>query len=397
MKVLMFGWEFPPLNQGGLGTACEGLVKSLISKGIDVTLVLPQKQEVSVSGIRVLAPYKTIRINSTLQAYQTIESYDNMKENLSNNQLYGQNLFAEVLRYAEAVRDIILEEDFDLIHAHDWLTYKAGLLAKEISGKPLVVHMHATELDRTGGNGANQLVYDLEREGMHKADRVIAVSNFTKNKIIEHYAVPSEKIHVVHNGVAFNNNDFRSQAIKQKQEPIVLFLGRVTLQKGPDYFMTTAKKVLEYNPNITFVMAGSGDMHGRLIQQVATWGLSDKILFTGFLKGAEVDRMFQMADVYVMPSVSEPFGISPLEAMRNDVPVIISKQSGVSEVVNHCLKVDFWDTEQTASHILSMVQLPVLKSEMQKNGKREVLRFTWNTPAQKCIDVYHNLLSEVSC
>jgi glycogen synthase len=397
MKVLMFGWEFPPLNQGGLGTACEGLVKSLVKKGIEITLVLPQNQEISVKDVKVLSPGKIIRVNSLLQAYQTMESYDIMHNNSGKPKLYGDNLFTEVIRYAQSVADIIKDQDFDIIHAHDWLTYKAGLLAKEISGKPLVVHMHATEFDRTGGNGVNQQVYDIEREGMHKADKVITVSNFTKDKVIEHYDVNPNKIEVVHNAVAFNNNDFRSTIEKQKQEPMVLFLGRITLQKGPDYFLQVAQRVLEYKKDVSFVMAGSGDMHGNLINHVASLDLGDKILFTGFLRGSDVDKMYQMADIYVMPSVSEPFGITPLEAMRNDIPVIISKQSGVSEVINHCLKVDFWDIDQTASHIISILQFNELRQELSENGKKEVFTLSWDVPADKCVNVYNNVLMEVSC
>jgi glycogen synthase len=393
----MFGWEFPPLNQGGLGTACEGLVKSLVKKGIEVTLVLPQNQEISVKNVKVLGPCKTIRISSLLEAYQTMESYDKIKLDRDKGQIYGNNLFAEVSRYASSVNEIIKNEKFDVIHAHDWLTYQAGLAAKKISGKPLVVHMHATEFDRTGGNGVNQLVYNVEKEGMHKADRVMAVSNFTKRKVIEHYGVNPNKIEVVHNAVAFNNNDFRSNVKKIKDESIVLFLGRITLQKGPDYFVETAKRVLKYNPKISFVIAGSGDMHGDIIGKVASLKLSDKILFTGFLRGAEVDKMYQMADIYVMPSVSEPFGITPLEAMRNDIPVIISKQSGVSEVVNHCLKVDFWDIDQTANHILTIIEHKELKKELAINGKKEVFTFSWDIPAEKCINIYNQVIKEVTC
>jgi len=397
MKVLMFGWEFPPMNQGGLGTACEGLVKSLVKKGIEVILVLPQNQEISVKDVKVLGPCKTIRISSLLEAYQTFDSYNDKKNVYDKTQIYGKNLFGEVLRYADSVSEIIKDEEFDIIHAHDWLTYKAGLAAKKISGKPLVVHMHATEFDRTGGNGVNQLVYDIEREGMNKADRIMAVSNFTKNKVIEHYGVNPKKIEVVHNAVAFNDYDFRSSLKKEKEESVVLFLGRITLQKGPDYFIETARRVLEYNPKISFVIAGNGDMHGEIINKVASLKLSDKILFTGFLRGAEVDKMYQMADIYVMPSVSEPFGITPLEAMRNDIPVIISKQSGVSEVVNHCLKVDFWDIDQTANHILTIIEHKELKKELSVNGKREVYTFSWDTPAQKCINIYNKVLQEVTC
>lgn len=392
----MFGWEFPPLNQGGLGTACEGLVQGLTQNGVYVIMVLPQSQKSMIPNCRIVSPHlKKIGVGFLLQAYQTSESY-HQEYQKNKSSMYGRNLVAEVFRYASAVKDIIKNERFDVIHAHDWLTYKAGLVAKEISGKPLVVHVHATEFDRTGGNGINQQVYDIEKEGMEKADQVIAVSNFTKKKIVEHYGINPAKVSVIHNAVAFNNHNFRELIQHQKQEPIVLFLGRVTLQKGPDYFIATAKRVLEHNSHVTFVIAGTGDMTERLIQQVAAWNIADKVLFAGFLRGADIDRMYQMSDLYVMPSVSEPFGITPLEAMRNDVPVLISKQSGVSEVINHCLKVNFWDIDETANKIMAVLDYQELRHELASNGKQEVQKFNWDTPAQKCIAIYHTVISGVA-
>ena len=261
MKVLMFGWEFPPLSQGGLGTACEGLVKSLITKGTEITLVLPQAQEIILPNFKVISPnLKKIKIASLLQAYQTSESYNMAYKNHEKSKLYGENLFSEVSRYALAAGELVVNEEFDIIHAHDWLTFQAGIIAKEVSGKPLVVHVHATEFDRTGGNGMNKKVNDMEREGMEKADVVITVSNFTKNKVVEHYGINPVNILVVHNAVACNENNFREIIQRQKKEPIVLFLGRITLQKGPDYFIYAAKKVLEHEKNVKFVVAGTGDM-----------------------------------------------------------------------------------------------------------------------------------------
>ena len=394
MRVLMFGWEFPPYNQGGLGTACEGLVKGLTTQGTDVTLVLPRHQECVIPGCRIISPqFKKIMVSSLLHGYATSEAYDAMWADKGKPSLYGRNLFAEVHRYAAAAQDVVAEEDFDVIHAHDWLTYKAGLAAKKMSGKPLVVHVHATEFDRTGDGAVNQYVYEIEREGMQGADKVITVSEFTKRKVMEQYGVPAAKIEVVHNAVAFNSHDFRDAIALQKQAPLVLFLGRLTLQKGPDYFIQAAKKVLEYAPHVSFAIAGSGDMQGRLMNQVAAWDLSDKISFTGFLRGAAVDRMYQMADLYVMPSVSEPFGITPLEAMRNDVPVLISHQSGVSEVVNHALKINFWDVNDMAAKILAVLEHDVLHSELKRNGKREVYTFNWNEPARKCMSVYWDVMA----
>ena len=393
LKVLMFGWEFPPHNQGGLGTACEGFVKGLTNQDAKVTMVLPRHQETNIEWCKIVSPnFKLVPVNSSLQAYHTSESYCNYFGK-SANSLYGENLLTEVHRYATAVEFLVKEfnEEFDVIHAHDWLTYLAGVKAKEILGIPLVVHIHSTEFDRTGGSSVNSEVFDIETYGMKAADKVIAVSNFTKNKVIDYYGINPEKIEVVHNAVEFNNHNFHSEKDKNNN-PLVLFLGRITLQKGPDYFLKAAKKVLQYNENVTFVYAGNGDMMERMINDVAQAGLGDKILFTGFLRGREVDRMYQKADLYVMPSVSEPFGITPLEAMRNNIPTIISKQSGVSEVVSHCMKVDFWDIDEMANKIIAVIEHKPLASCLSQNANKEVHKFNWNKPAKKCLNIYNDLL-----
>lgn len=391
----MFGWEFPPNNRGGLGTACEGLVKGLCRKGIKVTLVLPQKQESSIGNCTIVSPETKLdkrHVRSLLQTYQSPESYAEDYAKEGQGELYGRTLFAEVERYAHAAEEIISSTDFDVIHSHDWMTFRAGIAAKEVSGKPLIVHVHATEFDRSGGISINQHVYDIEREGMHKADRVVAVSEFTKRKIVEHYGVAVDKVRVVHNAVESKEQDLSKAGVATKEGPLVLFLGRITLQKGPDYFLKAAKKVLSVRSDVTFVFAGAGDMQKRMIREVAAAGLSDRILFTGWLRGHDVDRMYQMADLYIMPSVSEPFGITPLEAMRNDVPVIISKQSGVSEVIRHCLKVDFWDIDELTNKILAVLEHCELKQEMIRHGKAEVLGLNWDIPAEKCIRVYNEVI-----
>ncbi len=388
----MFGWEFPPDNKGGLGTACEGLVKGLCRKDVEVILVLPQKQECEINHCTIVSPDTKLHkryVRSLLQGYQTIEGYEAEHAKMHGvKDLYGKNLYDEVERYAEAAKDIAVATDFDVIHAHDWMTFKAGIAAKEASGKPLIVQVHATEFDRSGGLGVTPHVYGLEREGMHKADKIITVSEFTKGKIVEHYGIPADKVRVVHNAVEFTERDFRSSGLASREGPLVLFLGRITLQKGPEYFLEAAKKVLEIREDITFVFAGSGDMQKQMIREVAAAGLSDRILFTGWLRGPDVDKMYQMADLYIMPSVSEPFGITPLEAMRNDVPVIISKQSGVSEILTHCLKVDFWDIDELANKILAVLEHRELKGELTRQGKEEVLGISWDVPAEKCITLY---------
>lgn len=399
LRVLMFGWEFPPHSSGGLGTACEGLVKALCKKGVHVTLVLPKHPGCDIPNCTVISPQAgTLEkkyVKTLLMAYQTSGSYEEIyrEAQSSERDLYGMTLLAEVERYADLAEGIARSEAFDIIHCHDWMTYPAGMRAQQASGKPLIVHVHATEFDRCGGSeGVSQRVYDIEREGMHASDRVVAVSRFTRDGIVEHYGVPAEKVCVVHNAVEFHQEDLQQAPASQKNGFLVLFLGRITLQKGPDYFLAAAKKVLEVRKDVTFVFAGAGDMQKRMIQDVAASGLSDRILFTGWLRGHDVDRMYQLADLYIMPSVSEPFGITPLEAMRNDVPVIISKQSGVSEVIHHCLKVDFWDIDELASKILAVLEHRELKGELVHQGRNEVIGLKWDVPADKCIDLYREVL-----
>ena len=402
----MFGWEFPPFNSGGLGTACYGLTKGLANNKVNVTFVLPQVPKgakadfVKLVSAGNISKIKIKGIKTKLAGYMTSEEYASSisykgipKEQKSS---YGKNLFAEVYRYSQKAGLIAEHEPHDVIHAHDWMTYQAGIMAKKVSGKPLIIHVHATEFDRTGGNGVNQIVYNLEREGMHKADSIIAVSNFTKNKIVEHYGVHPDKINVVHNAVDFNDNVFDKEDIglKKDGDKVVLFLGRITLQKGPDYFLYSAKKVLEHEPNTKFVVAGSGDMTASMIEKAAEMGIGDKVLFTGFLRGKDIDRAYQMADLYVMPSVSEPFGITPLEAMRNNTPAIISKQSGVSEVVDHCLKADFWDTDKIANQIVGVLRYQEAHRSLKEMGSAEVQKFSWDIPARKCADIYKKI-SEV--
>lgn len=407
MKVLMLGWEFPPYSSGGLGTACKGLTTGLKNHDVDVTFVIPKaKKNPKNSDVNIIVAdnvyidsdkVRYLEINSTLVPYITSEEYierlaqmDCIKKdgNGHDADLYGKNLYEEVQRYAEKVGLISKMESFDLIHAHDWMTYPAAIKAKESTGKPLVVHIHATEFDRTGGN-VNQYVYDIEREGFHRADRILAVSEFTKGKVVEHYGIEPDKVQVVHNAVEFNSN-FNNNCITSKDK-IVLFLGRLTLQKGPEYFLYAAKRVLEKDPDVKFVVAGTGDMEGFMVNKAAELGISKNVLFTGFLTGADIDRAYQMASLYVMPSISEPFGITPLEAMRNGTPCLISTNSGVSEVINHCLKVDFWDIDRMSSQILATLKYPSLHSELRKNGLDEVCTFNWNNPAQKCVDVYTEL------
>ncbi len=391
----MLGWEFPPLSSGGLGTACYGLTKALSNQGVEIVFVVPYATDNNAEFVKLVSAtgIKVKKIHALLKPYMTSNSYADAK-NKSKLSMYGSSLFDEVNRYTLAAEKIADEEDFDIIHCHDWMTFQAGIRVKKKKNKPLVVHVHATEFDRTGGLGVNQYVYDIERNGMLNADAVIAVSNFTKNKIVYNYSIQPDKVHVVHNAVEHPNITFKEDFGLKKENKVVLFVGRITLQKGPDYFLYAAKRVLEKDPNVRFIMAGSGNMEPFIIEKSAELGIANKFLFAGFLHGDDVHRAYQMADVYVMPSVSEPFGITPLESMANRTPVIISKQSGVSEVIRHCLKVDFWDIDELSNKILALLNYKVLSEELVENAGREVNKFTWNDPATKCINIYNQLLAK---
>jgi glycosyltransferase involved in cell wall biosynthesis len=420
----MLGWEFPPFISGGLGTACYGLTKAMGQLGIQVTFVLPKMVDSKyATHVDLLAPdaqmsagtlefgelknvaFRTI--NSPLQPYSNPGVYQRrIEENLRQKQGvsaagtviggidYGSSMYAEVQRYAAVAIQLAGNEPFDIVHAHDWMTYPAGAAVATMRGKPLIVHVHSTEFDRSGEN-VNQMIYDIEREGLHTADRVIAVSYFTRNTIISRYGISGEKVEVVHNGVERNGNWSLVETGIDKDEKIVLFLGRITMQKGPEYFLQAAKKVLEVMDNVKFVMAGAGDLMHRAVEMAAELDIGHKVLFTGFLCGEDVRKIYKMADLYVMPSVSEPFGIAPLEALENDVPVIISKQSGVSEVLKHALKVDFWDVKEIANKIVAVLKHPPLEVMLRNYGGFEVRKLRWKDSARKCAKIYEEALVAV--
>lgn len=304
---------------------------------------------------------------------------------------YGENLMEEVGRYALAVEEIAKRREFDVIHAHDWMSVPAGLAAARASKKPLVVHVHACEHDRSGDR-PNMQVKDVEQLGLDGADLVVCVSHYTASQLEKHYKVDPKKLRVVHNALTQKEQEERVKAKKAIPEPIVLFLGRVTFQKGPDYFLEAASRVIRVRPDVKFVMSGSGDMLPVMIERCARMGLARNVHFTGFLKGEEVERMYAMADIYVMPSVSEPFGISPLEAMALDTPVILSRQSGVSEVLFNALKVDFWDVQDMANKILALLQYPALSRQLTEEGRDEVRALRWEFPAGLVRDAYRELV-----
>ena len=436
MKVFMLGWEFPPFISGGLGTACYGLTKAMSNIGIEVLFVLPRPvEQTDRTHVRMLTPKSTpsgkelhyeyeglhnvqfLAVESMLSPYASPEYYkEKLDEVLRDKRQAGQisgaeaeerafganeemhyagDMFSEIHRYANSAVGLATEEDFDVVHAHDWMTYPAGIAVAGVTGKPLVVHVHSTEFDRSGEH-VNQPIYDIERRGMHAAEKVIAVSHLTRNTIISRYGVSGDKVEVVYNGVERNgDNRMIPMSGIGGGEKIVLFLGRITMQKGPEYFLMAAKRVLEEIDNVKFVMAGSGDMMNRTIEMAAEMGIGHKVLFTGFLRGEDVEKMYEMADLYVMPSVSEPFGIAPLEALNHDVPVLISKQSGVAEVLTHVLKVDFWDVNEMANKIVAVLKYPPLQLTLREHGNFEVRRLRWQDAAQKCARVYSEILVHV--
>ena len=306
-------------------------------------------------------------------------------------QFYEGDIHQQVHLYAKKICEIAEHEKFDVIHAHDWMTYPAAVAVAQACGKPLVVHVHSTEFDRSGEH-INQGIYDIEREGMHRSNKIITVSNFTKNIILSRYGIVPDKVEVVYNGVeTCSNSD--SRPVSAGRDKIVLFLGRITMQKGPEYFLRAARKVLEFIDNVKFIMAGDGDMMQRMIDYTAQLGISDHVTFTRFLRGNEVDKAYQMADLYVMPSVSEPFGIAPLEAMRHGVPVLISKQSGISETIAHALKVDFWDIREMANKIAAVLKWSPLHDILGENGFTESQKFRWEDAAAKINTIYTQIVA----
>ncbi|MFC2114909.1 glycosyltransferase family 4 protein [Bacteroidota bacterium] len=427
MRVLMFGWEFPPHISGGLGTACYGLTKGMSQiDDMEILFVVPKafgdedQTKLRLIGAndvelkdgqkhyyKLLEKIQFLEVNSNIVPYTDPEDFYRQvsKDEEGKKQYvqthfsgkleftggYGQNLYQEITNYAVVAAEIAASFDFDVIHAHDWLTYPAGMAAKEVSGKPLVVHVHATDFDRSGGN-VNPGVYNMERSGMHGADKVISVSNLTRDTVINNYGVDPEKVVTVYNAVDPVVQKENITVNKGYNEKVVTFLGRITMQKGPEYFIEVAKKVLQKMDMVRFVMAGSGDMMVKMISHASSLGIMDKFHFTGFLSGDDVYRMFSLTDVYVMPSVSEPFGISPLEAMQSNVPVIISHQSGVAEILRHAVKVDFWDIDAMADAIYGILNYDALSEMFKKYGKEEVENLKWENSAIKVMDVYSSVL-----
>jgi glycogen(starch) synthase len=437
VRAVMLGWEFPPFISGGLGTACHGLTKAMNRLGVDVLFVLPKATDgramqtavpARKAGIRPVGqeggsvhvtfravpsqltnPYgapgptgtelrfshsATTRASGEAEADPALANVRVIGTGVGEG--YDGDLIGKVEEYANRCAQLVRDESFDVIHAHDWMTYPAGMAIAAISGKPLVVHVHSTEFDRSGSQ-VHQAVYEIERRGMHAATSVICVSNRTKEIAVDRYGVPPEKVEVVHNGIEQGQDQdgaILPQSRVRQRDRIVLFLGRLTMQKGPGFFVSAAARVLEKLDDVKFIVAGSGDMTPRVVEQVAEMGLGRKVFFAGFLRGPDVERAFRMADVYVMPSVSEPFGLTALEAIRCGVPVVISKTSGVAEVLrNSALKVDFWDIEKMADMIVAVLVRPELAQSLRHHGAVEIRELTWDETARKCLLVYHRSIA----
>ena len=418
MKALMFGWEFPPHISGGLGTASFGLTKGMAENGdMDITFVMPKPW-----GDEPKEYTKIIGANCTPVAWRDVnwEHVEGRIGNVMNPQLYydlrdhiysdfnymntndlgciefsgryPDNLLEEINNYSIVAGVIARTIPCDVIHSHDWLTYPAGIHAKQVTGRPLVIHVHATDFDRSRGK-VNPTVFNIERDGMIHADHIITVSNLTRCTVIEKYGIPAEKVTTVHNAVEPLSKDLLDIQVPPKHDKVVTFLGRITMQKGPEYFVEAASQVLHKVHDVQFVMAGSGDMMNKMIKLAAQRNISERFHFTGFLKGKQVYEMLKASDVYIMPSVSEPFGISPLEAMQMGVPSIISKQSGCAEILNNVIKVDYWDTNAIADAIYSIIKYPAMYNQLREHGLEEVNQIVWKKAGAKVINIYHSLLN----
>ncbi len=418
MKALMFGWEFPPHILGGLGTASYGLTKGLFENGgIDISFVIPKPHGDEEKGFA-----RIIGANSVPVAYRDV-NWDYVQERIGNiidpqlyydmrdhiyadfnyknpNDLgciefsgrYPDNLVEEINNYSIVAGVIARTLDYDIIHSHDWLTYPAGIHAKNVSGKPLVLHVHATDFDRSRGN-VNPTVFGIEKDGMDHADHIFTVSELTRRTVIEKYGQPASKVTTVHNAVIPLKPEILNVEAPKHKEKVVTFLGRITMQKGPEYFVEAAAKVLRKKNNVRFVMAGGGDMTEKMIRLGAQLGIADKFHVTGFLKGIEVYRMLKQSDVFIMPSVSEPFGITPLEAMQMGVPSIISKQSGCAEILSNVITVDYWDTDAMANAIYALTSYPALHKQLSEKGLEEVNQITWKKVGAKLLGLYNGIIN----
>lgn len=395
MKVLMLGWELPPHNSGGLGVACYQLCKALSKKGVDIEFVLPYTAVHDIDFMSINAAHPQ-DVESVLKAGI---AYDSFKYIKNTGESMDVDIFGQAAIYEQAVERIVKLAEFDVIHAHDWLTCRAALRAKELTGKPMIVHIHSVESDRAGKEfGGNQFVREVEELAMLLADRVIAVSEHTKRAIIREYGIPADKIQVIHNSFDTENivpsegdNAYRYiEQMKQRGYRVVASVGRLTIQKGLPNLLHAFHEVVQRNPKTLLLIVGSGEQYYELIMLAAQLGISKNVVFTEFQRGKRYRDAYAIADLFVMPSISEPFGLTPLEAIGYGTPALISKQSGVSEIIRNCLKVDFWDINEMANQVASVLQNDVLRDELYANAAREYERLSWAGAADTLFDVYHH-------
>jgi glycosyltransferase involved in cell wall biosynthesis len=399
MKILMLGWELPPHNSGGLGVACYQLCKALAKKGADIEFILPYTADHNIDFMRINAAHP----QDVAEIIKSGIAYDSYKYIKSDGTVEWVDIFGQQAVFEESVARLVESLEFDVIHAHDWLTFRAALRAREKTNKPMILHVHSIESDRAGGGHGNPLVREIEYNAMMLADRVIAVSAHTKYAIIREYGIPAEKIEVVHNSIDLgdvspldgSNVYHYLERMKQQGYRVLVNVGRLTIQKGLPNLLYAMKKVVEKNPKTLLLIVGSGEQYYELIELAAQLGIGKNVLFTDFQRGKRWRDAYAIGDLFVMPSVSEPFGLTPLEAIGYGTPALVSKQSGVAEVLANCLKVDFWDVDEMANQITAVVQNDPLRDELHTNSLKEYQRLSWNNAADKLIHIYNKHLEMV--
>jgi glycosyltransferase involved in cell wall biosynthesis len=398
MKILMLGWELPPHNSGGLGVACFQLSRALAGQGVDIDFVLPYDAPHNIDFMKV-TPAMPISAEQLANLGGAYDSHCYHCESDVCEHAYPKDLRGQQKRYADFVERYVKKQNPDIIHAHDWLTFEAGMRAKQVTGKPLIAHVHATEFDRSGEHRGNPLVHEIEYNALQMADRVLAVSQVTKDIIVREYNIPVDKVHVVHNSIdpgeytdmTFGGSYVYLEEMKKRGYKVVVSLGRLTIQKGLRYLVQAAARVVSMNNKVLFVIAGDGEMRDELIEYAAELGVANNIIFTGFVRGQRWRDAYVIGDMFVMPSVSEPFGLTALEAAGTGNAVLMSKQSGACEVLRSVLKFDFWDTDKLANYILAVADQPVLRDTLVRNVQGEFSRLSWYDVADKCQSIYHNL------
>lgn len=391
----MLGWELPPHNSGGLGVACLHMCRALARQGADINFIVPytaDHSEIDFMRVTSAVPVNVKEVQKTGMAY------DSFKFEYQDGTSEWVNLFDYHKLYESSMQSLATMEEYDVIHAHDWLTVRAGLRAKQLSGKPLILHIHATEFDRSGGKRGNPLVEEIEYMGMMMADKILAVSEMTKKIIVQHYGIPENKIEVIHNSFDISTYSDASEVnsyvylneMRQRGYKVVMNVGRITVQKGLYHLLMAFRKVVDIRPKTLLLFVGAGDQELELVELAASLGLSGNVIFAGFQRGKKWRDMFAVSDIFVMPSVSEPFGLTALEAAAFSVPTLVSRQSGVAEVLSSALRVDYWDVDEMANQITSVLINPSLQTQLERDGYNEVLNMSWSHTAERLINIYEH-------